>query len=60
MLVRRVEQGELAREADALTRDWARLYEHIQRCTTAEKPHLQRVASQISPQIVELRTILVR
>jgi hypothetical protein len=60
MLTRRVDDRELAREADQLTRDWKLVYEHIQRCTTAEKPHLQRMASEISPQVVELRTILVR
>ncbi len=51
---------EVAREADQLTRDWKFVYEDIQRCNTAEKPHLQRAASQISPQVVELRTLLVQ
>ncbi len=60
MLTNRVDPLELTREADELARDWARVYEHIQRCTTAEKPHLQQLASDISPQVVELRTILVR
>ena len=59
MLTRQVDERDLSREADLLARDWARVYEHIQRCTTAEKPHLQRLASDISPQVVELRTILV-
>ena len=60
MLARRGDERDLAVEADELARDWRRVYEHIQRCTTVEKPHLQRLASQISPQVVELRTILVR
>jgi len=60
MLTRRADERELAREADELARDWRRVYEHIQRCTTSEKPHLQRLASQISPQVVELRTVLAR
>jgi hypothetical protein len=59
MLTRQVDTAELAREADELTRDWARVYEHIQRCTTAEKPHLLQLASDITPQVTELRTILV-
>ena len=60
MLARQATAQDLAREADQLTRDWRRVYDDIQRCTTAEKPHLQRMAAQISPQVVELRTILVR
>lgn len=60
MLIRRGDDRDLAREADELTRDWSRVLQHIQRCNTSEKPHLQRMASQISPQVVELRTILVR
>jgi hypothetical protein len=59
MLTRQADPRELAREADELTRDWARVYEHIQRCTTAEKPHLLQLASDITPQVTELRTILV-
>lgn len=60
LLARGSDERELSIEADELARDWRYVYEHIQRCTTSEKPHLQRVASQISPQVVELRTILVR
>ncbi len=59
MLTRQADEADVAREADLLARDWARVYEHIQRCNTAEKPHLMRLASEISPQVVELRTILV-
>ncbi len=60
LLARGSDQRSLGLEADELAKDWKRVYEHIERCTTSDKIHLQRQASQISPQVVELRTILVR
>ncbi len=60
LLARGANLADLSQEADLLARDWRRVYDDIQRCTTADKPHLLRTAAQISPQVVELRTVLVQ
>lgn len=56
MLTIRATRQELEREVHNLTRDWANTYEWIARCNTNDKPHLLRLAAQISPAVVEIRT----
>jgi hypothetical protein len=58
-IVNNVPVQQLQRECDVLFTDWQRLQQHIEKCDTSERAHLQSVASQISPTLVELRTMLV-
>ena len=50
---------ELQRESDRLYENWRRLYRYVSRCNTEDRAHLARLASQITPTLVDLRTQLV-
>lgn len=45
---------------DALFENWRRVYNHIIKCQTSERPSLAATSSQTTPALVELRTLLAK
>ncbi len=52
-------QRTLRRQGAELFENWQRLHGYIARCTSEEKEHLQQTSAQLTPLLVELRTMLV-
>ncbi|MCA9118252.1 MAG: hypothetical protein KDA79_24440, partial [Planctomycetaceae bacterium] len=51
--------AQLQLASDRLYENWRRLYRYVSRCNTDDRAHLARLASQITPTLVEIRTQLV-
>jgi len=51
---------EVRQMCDALFDNWRRVYGHIIKCQTSERPSLASTSSQMTPALVELRTLLAR
>lgn len=45
---------------DALFENWRRVYGHVIKCNTSERPTLASTSSQTTPALVELRSLLAR
>lgn len=51
---------EIRQMCDSLFDNWRRVYSHIIKCQTSERPSLASTSSQTTPALVELRTLLGR
>ncbi|QDT36602.1 hypothetical protein [Stratiformator vulcanicus] len=49
---------DIKQRADQMWNDWIRVYQHITKCDTSERPYLARTSSRTTPKLVELRTLL--
>lgn len=49
----------LQRTCDSLLADWRTLQQYIDQCNTADRAHMQSLAAQLTPAMVQLRTMLV-
>ena len=58
LLIAREDRSKVIAEITELDRDWRAVAQWIARCNTADRPHLDRLAAEISPAIAELRTLL--
>ena len=59
-LVANANQRELRQISDGLFESWRRVWGHITKCQTSERPSLAASAAQTTPALVELRTLLAR
>lgn len=57
-LISRVDRKQLHNEITALFATWRRVYAHISKCNTSDRPVLARTATKITPLLIELRTLL--
>ncbi|QDT63046.1 hypothetical protein [Calycomorphotria hydatis] len=49
---------EARRQASQVWDDWRRVYQHITKCDTSERPYLARTSSRTTPTLVDLRALL--
>jgi hypothetical protein len=57
-LVANANTREIRQMCDSLFDNWRRVYNHIIKCQSSERPSLASTSSQTTPALVELRTLL--
>ena len=50
----------IRQDTEGLYQNWRRVYNHLVKCQTDERPALGRFASQLTPAVVELRTLVAQ
>jgi hypothetical protein len=50
----------IRQDTEELYQNWRRVYNYLVKCQTDERPALGRFASQLTPAMVELRTLVAQ